>query len=292
MGAGGTWYSPGGAYYANGWGGAIYNTGFVQLSSTILSSNIASGQNGYGEAIYNTGAIQSDGNSSLIPYVIGTPPLTYQWQDTGSNIAGATNSMFNLGNVQFANPGNYDLVISNASGLVTNFEEIVNEPPPPLTISGIMPDTGLTNGGTMVTITGTGFTNGATVFFGNAAATSVTVVSATNISASTPAATAVGAVNVIVVNADFQPVVLTNGFTFMAPVFLSPPQPSGNNGTFAVTVGGSAIPGWNFIIEYSTDLENWQPLQTNSSPFTFTDTNAANYPLRFYRAVLAKIPME
>jgi hypothetical protein len=40
-------------------------------------------------------------------------------------------------------------------------------------------------------------------------------------------------------------------------------------------------------VEGSANLTAWQPLQTNSSPFTFTDTNASDYPLRFYRAMLA-----
>jgi hypothetical protein len=53
------------------------------------------------------------------------------------------------------------------------------------------------------------------------------------------------------------------------------------------SLGGPGIPGCNFIVEASTNLVNWQPLQTNPSPFTFIDTNAANYPMRFYRAVLA-----
>jgi hypothetical protein len=126
------------------------------------------------------------------------------------------------------------------------------------------------------------------VSFGGVAASSVTVVSATNITANTPAATTAGAVDVVVINADFQPIVLTNGFTYEGPVFLSSPQQGGTNGTFVVTVGGVGIPGYNYVVECSTDLMNWQSLQTNSSPFVFTDTNAANYPLRFYRAVLAQ----
>ena len=100
-----------------------------------------------------------------------------------------------------------------------------------------------------------------------------------------------GAVNVVVTNADFQPVVLTNGFTYEAPVFISIPQQSaiigsGSNETFVVNVGGAGIQGDYFEVERSVDLVNWQPLQTNSSPFTFTDTNAGSYPHRFYRAVL------
>jgi hypothetical protein len=277
--------------YGNGWGGAIYNTGFVVLTNASLSNNFTSGLTNNGEAIYSTGVIQSDASSILVANVTGTPPLTYHWQINGNNMAGATNSTINLGNVHFANSATYDLVINNASGLVTNFEEIVNQPPPPLTISSVTPNTGLVGGGTSVTISGTGFTNGATVSIGNSAATSVTVVSATTITAVTPAANSVGAVNVVVTNGDFQPVVLTSGFTYVAAVSISTAQQGGelgaaNHGTFNVTVGGVGIPGYNFVIECSTDLVNWQPLQTNSSPFTFTETNAFNRPLHFYRAIL------
>ncbi len=270
----------------NGWGGAIYNTGFVQLSSTILSSNTTSGLTNFGEEIYNSGGIQADANSSLIPYLTGTPPLSFQWQENGSNIVGSTNAIVVLGSAPFQYEGTFDLVISNGSGLVANFEEIVNLSPP-LTISSVTPSNGITTGGTSVAIAGTGFTNGATVFFGDAAATSVTVVSATNITASTPQAATPGAVDVTIVNPDFEPVVLTNGFTYEAPVFLSSPQQSGTlGGTFMVFVGGTGISGYSFVIQSSTDLVNWVSLQTNSSPFTFTDTNAASYPRRFYRAVL------
>jgi hypothetical protein len=161
-----------------------------------------------------------------------------------------------------------------------------------LTISSVTPNTGPLAGGTSVTISGTGFALGATVSFGNAAATSVTVVNATNITANTPPASVEGAVNVVVTNGDFEPVVLTNGFTYQAQVSISTPQQSGppgagNNGTLMVTVGGVGIAGCNFVIESSTNLVNWQPIQTNASPFTYTDTNAASVLFRFYRAMLS-----
>ena len=45
--------------------------------------------------------------------------------------------------------------------------------------------------------------------------------------------------------------------------------------------------GQSYILEASTNLGAWTPLQTNSTTFyDFTDTNAANFPRRFYRAVL------
>jgi hypothetical protein len=53
------------------------------------------------------------------------------------------------------------------------------------------------------------------------------------------------------------------------------------------SLGGAGVPGCNFVIEASTNLLLWQPLQTNPSPFALTDPNATNYSQRFYRAVLA-----
>ncbi len=40
-----------------------------------------------------------------------------------------------------------------------------------------------------------------------------------------------------------------------------------------------------FRFQASTTLTNWTSIQTNTSPFTFTDTLATNYPYRFYRAI-------
>ena len=74
---------------------------------------------------------------------------------------------------------------------------------PAPTVSSISPNSGTANGGTTVTITGTGFLSGATVSLGGTAATGVTVVSSTSITATTPAHAA-GAVNVVVTNTDGQ----------------------------------------------------------------------------------------
>jgi hypothetical protein len=270
-----------------GFGGAIYNTGFVLQTNTTFSNNSTTGPGSYGGQIYNSGLIQSANNCFMMSSVTGAPPLAYQWEMNGNNIAYATNSTFLLQNVFFDSAAIYTLVVSNGAGLVTSIDEILNQPaqpPPPLVITSIVPIAGLTNGGTSVTITGDGFLNGATVSFGNAAATSVSVVSSTSITAVTPPAATMGAVNVILTNGDFEQVVVSNGFTYEAQLFISAPQQS--NETFTVNVGGAGMTGFSFVIESSTNLVNWQPLQTNSSPFTFSDTNAGSYPLRFYRAVL------
>jgi RND family efflux transporter MFP subunit len=70
----------------------------------------------------------------------------------------------------------------------------------PPTVTGISPDFGNTGGGTIVTITGTGFTGATAVNFGATAATSFAVDSATSITAVSPAQ-GPGTVDVIVATA-------------------------------------------------------------------------------------------
>ena len=80
-------------------------------------------------------------------------------------------------------------------------------------MSAISPNTGTANGGAAVTITGTGFQSGAAVTIGGAAATGVTVVSSTSITAKTPAHAA-GAADVAVKNTDNQTGGLSGGYTY------------------------------------------------------------------------------
>ena len=87
---------------------------------------------------------------------------------------------------------------------------------PAPTVTSVSPNSGTTAGGTAVTITGANFATGATVMFGSAAATSVVVVSGTQITATTPAGTA-GAALVTVSNPGGQSGALAGGFTYIAP---------------------------------------------------------------------------
>jgi Ig-like domain-containing protein/uncharacterized protein DUF642 len=59
-------------------------------------------------------------NATFSVTATGQAPLTYQWRFNGSNIAGATSSTFTQTNVQAADGGNYDVVVSNGSGPVTS----------------------------------------------------------------------------------------------------------------------------------------------------------------------------
>ncbi len=46
----------------------------------------------------------------------------------------------------------------------------------------------------------------------------------------------------------------------------------------------SGVAGYPYVIESSIDLTTWLPLQTNTAPFTFTLTNAADFSQRYFRA--------
>ncbi|MEC7276813.1 MAG: IPT/TIG domain-containing protein [Bdellovibrionota bacterium] len=107
----------------------------------------------------------------------------------------------------------YDVVITNGDGQTdTLLGGYTAEAIP--TIASVDPATGTQSGGTNVTITGTNFEAGATVYFG-AQAVSPTTLSATEITVLSPAGSP-GAVNIRVVNPTAQEVTSTNAFTYSA----------------------------------------------------------------------------
>jgi uncharacterized repeat protein (TIGR01451 family) len=56
---------------------------------------------------------------------------------------------------------------------------------------------------------------------------------------------------------------------------------SGTQAQFSV----AGVPGYKYAVQTSTNLVDWSSIKTNTSPFTFTDTNLVNMPDRFYRTV-------
>lgn len=100
---------------------------------------------------------------------------------------------------------------------------------PTPTVSSVTPSSGPTAGGTPVTITGTNFSASAKVTIGGAAATNVVVVSATQITATTPAGSAGAAT--VTVTLSGQSGSLANGFTYVVPPTVTSISP--NNGPAA-----------------------------------------------------------
>ena len=133
------------------------------------------------------------------------------------------------------------LLLSGCGGGTTS----PNSPNPPSnpapTVTSITPGSGVATGGTAVTITGTGFLAGATVSFGGTAATGVTLVSSTSITATAPAHAA-GAVNLVVTNTDAQSGTLTSGYTYTAPPAGNPaPTVTSITPNSGVSTGGTAV---------------------------------------------------
>jgi len=100
-------------------------------------------------------------------------------------------------------------------GVVSNeFRLVVSIPVSSVTVTSVSPTSGSVNGGTLVSVRGSGFKSGLAVTFGGAAAT-VTIFSSTSISAFTPAHAA-GAVDVVVTNGDGQTATRASAFTYVA----------------------------------------------------------------------------
>jgi len=132
---------------------------------------------------------------------------------------------------------NVTVTSNGQSGTLTNGFTYSASP----TVSSVSPGVGPLAGGTAVTITGTNFVSPATVTFGSAAATKVTVVSTTSITATTPPGSA-GSVNVTVTS-NGQSGTLANGFIYAAAPTVSSVSPSVGS-----TLGGTSvtITGTNF----------------------------------------------
>ena len=144
-------------------------------------------------------------------------------------------------NGNIAPPGYYMLFLLNSEGVPSLASSVLvsSSSTPAPTVNSISPTSGTVNGGTNVTITGTGFQSGATVTLGGVSATGVRVVSSTSITATTAASSA-GTVDVIVTNSDTQSGKLSQGYSYTTP---SNPKPtvtsiSPNSGTAS---GGTAV---------------------------------------------------
>jgi len=59
------------------------------------------------------------------------------------------------------------------------------------------------------------------------------------------------------------------------------------DGSKKITFAG--IPGYNYIVQASTNITSWIPVSTNTAGtnglFIYIDSSAMNYPSRYYRSV-------
>lgn len=129
-------------------------------------------------------------------------------------------------------------------------------------------------------------TTGYKIYYGLASHTytqSVDVGNVTNVSITVPAAGgtyyfAATAYNSSGVESDF-----SNEATFVIPESATLTSARLSSGQFSFTVNGTS--GARYAILASTNLVDWFPVQTNTAPFTFVETNTAGRNRCFYRTV-------
>ena len=160
-------------------------------------------------------------------------------------------------------------------------------------ITSLSPVSGLTNGGTGVTITGSNFLAGVTVKFGPNFATGISLNSSSNITATTPAGFP-GAVNVVVQNTNTLSATNLNAFTYLLPPPPPPVQPTIVPGSVVMTssnlnfvwLGGTNTTS---VLLTSTNVapgSTWTPVATNLFGADGLSTNSLpvnpGEPKRFY----------
>jgi alpha-tubulin suppressor-like RCC1 family protein len=74
-------------------------------------------------------------NVTFVMVAGGTPPLSYQWQFSGTNIMGATGASLTLNNVQATNAGSYSVVVSNTYGVTNASAVLTINPSAPFLLS-------------------------------------------------------------------------------------------------------------------------------------------------------------
>jgi hypothetical protein len=144
--------------------------------------------------------------------------------------------------------GTFDVQVSNPNGNspTTSADQFTYTTPPVPSVTAVSPASGASTGGTVVTITGTGFSGASTVDFGSGdPSASYTVTSSTSITATTPPGS-IGTVDTTVITA--------GGTSATSPAdqfsYTAPPPPtvtgvspaSGPNGTL-VTISGTNLMG-------------------------------------------------
>jgi hypothetical protein len=160
-----------------------------------------------------------------------------------TGVTGTLMSYCHLGGIACAthnvfHPGTVALLQPKIQARVNTCIFPVGGTPAAPTVSTVSPASGTTAGGTVVTITGTGFQSGATVSFGGTNATAVTFNSSSQLTATAPARAA-GVVTVTVTNPGGQSGSKTSAYTFVAPT--TTPAVTAIRPNSGSTAGGTTV---------------------------------------------------
>jgi hypothetical protein len=138
--------------------------------------------------------------------------------------------------------GTYAITVTNYDAQFATLAAAYTYQPAP-SIAGLLPATGSTAGGTLITINGADFIATPTVTIGGAACAGVTWVNANQLTCTHPAGAA-GAANVVVTNPDGQLDTSVGGFTYVPPPTVTSITPA-----VGAAAGGAlvTIAGTNFL---------------------------------------------
>ncbi|QDK41568.1 hypothetical protein DOM21_08900 [Bacteriovorax stolpii] len=130
-----------------------------------------------------------------------------------------------------------------ADTVLSNVTYCLIAPKPIPAVTSVIPNNGPVSGGSIVTIVGTNFVSGDSVFIGAASCAPVIVINSTTISCTTSAHIA-GNANVVVTNVDSKSGTLLNGYTYNEGPSIASISPNGG-----VLAGGTpvVITGNNFV---------------------------------------------
>jgi Immunoglobulin domain len=112
--------------------GGPTNGYYVNVFNSIGSTNSSTNFIRFSPSITNQPANQTvapGGTATFIVGANGDSPLVFQWQLQGTNLAGATQSIFTRTNVHQIDAGNYQAVVTNPFGSVTSAPAALNLQP-------------------------------------------------------------------------------------------------------------------------------------------------------------------
>jgi pectin methylesterase-like acyl-CoA thioesterase len=226
----------------------------------------------------------------------GIPYASYQWLKNGNILTNQTGSTLTIASAYAGDAATYAVIVSNGAGTVTSSNATLAVGNTAPTLNPI--SDAVINAGQTLTVTNVASDPDVptqTLSFSLLAAPgNASIDTNSGVFTWRPSVSQAGTTNPVTVQvSDNGTPVLSASQSFNVTVnpLVTPTlgTPSYSAGQFSLNIA-SGTAGPDYIVLVSTDLMNWTPIATNYSgtpPFTFVDTNAAAYPMLFYRIQLA-----
>jgi hypothetical protein len=209
--------------------------------------------------------------------VNGQLPFSYQWQFNSNNIVGATSRIFTLAAATNTDAGSYRVIVSNPLGSQISTNAILTVVVPPAITqqpTNVIAGVGQT---VLFNVTATGSPLNYQWYFNNMATGTGSTLTLNNVTTNNSGTYYVTVSNIggTVTSSN----VILSVYPLMPVITPISYMLTDTNSQFTLTLAG--VPTYNYAILGSSNLVDWVSLVTNTSPYTFVDTNSMNQ--RFYR---------